>query len=64
MRQEETDLFMNDEKPTSAKYMDASKANYSELDAGQHQEVVALENDKKRYNCARRRSRQEVHFRG
>merc|ERR1711888_273749 len=35
------DLFKSDEKSTSAKYMDASRANYSELDTGQHQEVVS-----------------------
>ena len=44
---------MFDEKPTSARYMDASRANYSELDTGKHQEMVskrvqkiALENGK------------------
>ena len=49
-----TDLFMSDEKSTSAKYMDANRANYTELDTGQHQEVVskmvqvvAIEGDKK-----------------
>ena len=66
-----TDLFMYDEKSTSAKYMDANRANYTELDTGQDQEVVskmvqvvAIEGDKKRDNYARRSRRQEVSFRG
>ena len=32
---------MSDEKSTSAKYMDANRANYMKLDTGQHQEVVS-----------------------
>ena len=41
VRKGDTDLFMFDEKSTSAKNMDANRANYSELDTGQHQEVVS-----------------------